>query len=63
MKDLQIKELNKGDIKKKKLMAWNGFYGFESFEVFIAYGETIEEKKAYYESLGYKCWIVIEEEK
>lgn len=63
MKDLQIKELKKGDIKKKKLMAWNGFYGFELFEVFIAYGETIEEKKAYYESLGYKCWIVIEEEK
>lgn len=44
-------------------MAWNGFYGFESFEVFIADGETLEEKKAYYESLGYKCWIVIEEEK
>lgn len=63
MKDLQIKELKKGDIKRKKLMAWNGFYGFESFEVFIADGETLEEKKAYYESLGYKCWIVIEEEK
>ena len=41
----------------KKLMAWNKFYGFESFEVFIAYGETLEEKKAYYESIGYKCWI------
>ena len=42
----------------KKLMAWNKFYGFKSFEVFIAYGETLEEKKAYYESLGYMCWIV-----
>lgn len=62
MKDLQIKELKKGDIKRRKLMAWNRFYGFESFEVFIAYGETIEEKKKYYEDLGYKCWIVIEEE-
>ena len=29
-------------------MAWNKCYGFESFEVFIAYGETLEEKKAYY---------------
>lgn len=46
----------------KKLMAWNGFYGFESFEVFIAYGETLEEKKKYYEDLGYKCWIEIERE-
>ena len=62
MKDLQIEAIKKGDIKRKKLMAWNGFYGFESFEVFIAYGETIEEKKKYYESLGYKCWIEIERE-
>lgn len=62
MKDLQIEVIKKGDIKIKKLMAWNGFYGFESFEVFIADGETIEEKKAYYESLGYKCWIKIESE-
>ena len=43
----------------KKLMAWNKCYGFESFEVFIAYGETLE-KKAYYESIGYKCWVVEE---
>lgn len=41
----------------KKLMAWNKCYGFEAFEVFIAYGETLEEKKAYYESIGYKCWV------
>jgi len=41
----------------KKLMAWNKCYGCESFEVFIAYGETLEEKKAYYESIGYKCWV------
>ena len=60
MKDLQTEFIKKGDIKRRKLMAWNGFYGFESFEVFIADGETIEEKKSYYESLGYKCWIVIE---
>ena len=60
MKDLQIEVIKKGDIKRKKLMAWNGFYGFESFEVFIAYGETLEEKKKYYEDLGYKCWIEIE---
>ena len=43
--------------KMKKLMAWNKCYGFEAFEVFIAYGETLEEKKAYYESIGYKCWV------
>ena len=41
----------------KKLMAWNKCYGFEAFEVFIAYGETLEEKKVYYESIGYKCWV------
>ena len=41
----------------KKLMAWNKCYGCEPFEVFIAYGETLEEKKAYYESIGYKCWV------
>lgn len=29
---------------EKKLMAWNKCYGFEAFEVFIAYGETLEEK-------------------
>ena len=42
-------------MKKKK--AWNKCYGCEPFEVFIAYGETLEEKKAYYESIGYKCWV------
>ena len=41
----------------KKLIGWNGFYGFMPFEICIAYGETLEEKKAYYESIGYKCWV------
>ena len=44
-------------IKIKKLMGWNGYYGFMPFEICIAYGETLEEKKAYYESIGYKCWV------
>ena len=42
----------------KKLMAWNRCYGCEPFEVFIAYGETLEEKKEFYESMGYMCWIL-----
>ena len=46
----------------KKLMGWNGCYGCMLFEISIAYGETLEEKKAYYESLGYKCYIMTEEE-
>ena len=46
----------------KKLMGWNGCYGCMPFEIYIAYGETLEEKKAYYESLGYKCYIMTEEE-
>lgn len=41
----------------KKLIGWNGYYGFMPFEICIAYGETLEEKKAYYESIGYKCWV------
>ena len=43
----------------KKLMAWIGCYGFEPFEVSVNYeqGETLQEKKEYYEKLGYKCWI------
>ena len=41
----------------KKLMGWNGCYGCMPFEICIAYGETLEEKKAYYESIGYKCWV------
>lgn len=31
---------------EKKLMAWNYCYGCEPFEIFIAYGETLEEKKS-----------------
>ena len=50
MKDLQIEVIKKGDIKRKKLMAWNGFYGFESFEVFIAYGRNLY-KRGIYENL------------
>ena len=41
----------------KKLIGWNGCYGCMPFEICIAYGETLEEKKAYYESIGYKCWV------
>ena len=29
----------------RKLMAWNRCYGCLPFEIFIAMGETIEEKK------------------
>ena len=48
-------------MKNKKLMAWNRCYGCESFEVYIAYGETIEEMKKYYEGLGYYCWLETKE--
>ena len=48
--------------KMKKLMGWNGCYGCMLFEIYIAYEATLEEKKAYYESLGYKCYIMTEEE-
>ena len=43
----------------KKLMAWIGFYGCEACEVSgnSEQGETLQEKKEYYEKLGYKCWI------
>ena len=43
----------------EKLMAWNGCYGCEAFEVFVNYfgGKTIEEKKKFYEENGYICWI------
>ena len=47
---------------KKHLMVWNRCYGCMSFEVYIAPGETIEEKKQYYESLGYYCRILTDEE-
>ena len=47
---------------KKHLMAWNRCYGCELFEVYIAFGETIEEKKQYYESFGYCCRIFTDEE-
>lgn len=48
----------------KKLMGWNGCYGCMMFEITVVYecGETIEEKKKYYEDLGYKCYIMTEEE-
>lgn len=46
----------------KKLMGWNGCHGCMLFEICIAYGETLEEKKAFYESQGYKCYIMTEEE-
>lgn len=41
----------------KKLIAWNRCYGCLPFEIFIAMGETIEEKKKYYEDMGYYCYI------
>lgn len=41
----------------EKLMAWNGCYGCEAFEIYVAYGETIEEKKKYFEKQGYICWV------
>lgn len=47
---------------KKHLMVWNRCYGCMSFEVYIAPGEKIEEKKQYYESLGYYCRIFNDEE-
>lgn len=42
---------------KEHLMAWNRCYGCMSFEIHIAPGETIKEKKEYYESIGYYCWV------
>ena len=48
-------------MENKRLMAWNRCYGCGSFEVYIGYGETIEEKKKYYEGLGYYCWLEIKE--
>ena len=30
---------------------------YNTYKICIAYEETLEEKKAYYESIGYKCWI------
>lgn len=44
------------------LMAWNGFYGFRAYEVYIAPGESIEEKKKIKEEEDYKCWILNDEE-
>ena len=40
-----------------KLQFYFKMFKDKPFEVFIAYGETLEEKKAYYESIGYKCWV------
>jgi hypothetical protein len=48
-------------MNNKRLMAWNRCYGCESFEVYIGYGETIEEMKKYYEEMGYYCWIETKE--
>lgn len=48
-------------MENKRLIAWNRCYGCESFEVYIAYGETIEEKKKIYEKMGYCCWIETKE--
>lgn len=35
---------------KKHLLVWNRCYGCELFEVYIAFGEKIEEKKRYYKT-------------
>lgn len=42
--------------KKLILYVWNRCYGCLPFEVSICYGETLEEKKKYYENMGYYCW-------
>lgn len=41
----------------KKLIAWNKIYGCEPFEVYIGFCEKLEDKKKYYESMGYYCWV------
>lgn len=46
----------------EKLMGWNGCHGCMLFEICIAYGETLEEKKALYEGQGYRCYVMTEEE-